>query len=106
MAGTFIVNREPGRCTMVSLVRVTSVDACQTTYRSTKPESLAGETRPAGLFLHYRCSIHEIVRQSFGVTEKTCDVVDNDDAHAPRHEQLFLQMVAGMCPTKKQNTKR
>jgi hypothetical protein len=53
MAGTFIVNREPGRCTMVLQVRVTSVGACQTTYRSTKLESLADEMRPAGLFLHY-----------------------------------------------------
>ena len=87
MAGTFIVNRELGRCTMVSQVRVTSVGACQTTYRSTKLEGLAGETRPAGLF-HYYCTIYEIVRQSFGATKKTCDVVDNDDAHAPRYEQL------------------
>ena len=83
---------------MVSQVRVTSVGACQTTYRSTELEGLAGKTRPAGPFLHYYCTIHEIVRQSFGVTEKTCDVVDNDDAHAPRCKQLddrvlFLQMV-------------
>lgn len=97
-AGTFIVNRELGRCTMVSQVRVTSVGACQTTYRSTKLESLADETRPAGLFLDCSCTVYEIVRQGFWCHRKTCDVVDNDDTHAPRYEQLddrvlFLQMV-------------
>lgn len=79
IAGTFVVNREPGRCTMVSQVRVTSVGACQTTYRSTKLESLADETRPAGLLLHCSCTIHEIVRQGFGATE--------------RHATLLMMMI-------------
>jgi len=70
MAGTFIVNGKPGRCTIVSQARVTSVGTCQTTCRSTKLESLADEMRPAGLFLHCSCTTHEIVRQSFGATER------------------------------------
>lgn len=42
MAGRAIVNKEQGRCTNVSQVRVTSAGACQTTYRWTKVESHAG----------------------------------------------------------------
>lgn len=97
MAGTFIVNREPGRCTMVSKVRVTSVGACQTTYRSTKLESLADETRPAGLLLHCSCTIYEIVRQSFGATERHVTLLIMMMLMRRGNEQLddrvlFLQM--------------